>query len=105
MLHESSLLNDLRRFTWYNNQLLCIYKEPAIVHASLGSLGGGGGVGIWKFWILGGGQKTFIFMGVCPIRGGGGIFCGEVDTPLHTMPAYQLSVHLQGPYSRQAQNS
>ena len=40
MLHESSLLNDLRRFTWYNNQLLCIYREPAIVQTPLG-LGGG----------------------------------------------------------------
>ena len=29
MLHESSLLNDLRRFTWYNNQPLCIYGDPA----------------------------------------------------------------------------
>ena len=29
MLHESSLLNDLRRFAWYNNQPLCIYGDPA----------------------------------------------------------------------------
>ena len=29
MLLESSLLNDLRRFAWYNNQPLCIDGEPA----------------------------------------------------------------------------
>ena len=29
MLNESSLLNDLERFAWYNNQLLCIYGDPA----------------------------------------------------------------------------
>ena len=29
MLHESRLLNDLRRFSWYNNQPLCIYGQPA----------------------------------------------------------------------------
>ena len=29
MLHESSLLNDLQRLAWYNNQALCIYGDPA----------------------------------------------------------------------------
>ena len=29
MLRESSLINDLRRFAWYNNQPLCIYRDPA----------------------------------------------------------------------------
>ena len=29
MLDESSLLNDLRRFAWHNNQPLCIYGDPA----------------------------------------------------------------------------
>ena len=28
-----------------------------------------GGVRIWKFWILRGGQKIFIFRGGCPMRG------------------------------------
>ena len=29
MLHVSSLLNGLRKFAWYNNQPLCIYRDPA----------------------------------------------------------------------------
>ena len=28
MLQDSSLLNDLQRFAWYNNQPLCIYGDP-----------------------------------------------------------------------------
>ena len=29
MLHESRLLNNLRRFPWYNNKPLCIDGDPA----------------------------------------------------------------------------
>ena len=29
MLHESSWLDDVLRFAWYNDQLVCIYGDPA----------------------------------------------------------------------------